>query len=271
MNSDDNKDISDWYHFQEEICTHFNSLGARAETNVTVNGTRTKHDIDILVKTKFLGQDILWIIEAKKWNHKVNKLHVLALRTIVNDIGADKGFIISDKGFQSGAIEAAKDSNITLNTFNDLIEETKHFIQGEILKSYNKRFDLLETRYWAHSKPIRKKYGLRGEIWDYPVDFSGQFLLKTAHWAIEAAEKNEYPINLETFMVEKQGELIANNFQELINWLNLNLNYMDEKILKAEILMMKNGEFHPELFDRKDSELPIKFLTKYDKIKNKKK
>ena len=198
----------------------------------------------------------------------MNKLHVLALRTIVNDIGADRGFIISEKGFQSGANEAARDANITLTTFKNLIKETKHFIQGEILKSYHNRLNLLETRYWSHSKVTRKKYGLRGEIWDMPVNFSGQHLLITAHWAIESAKKNEYPINLETFMVEKQGELIANSFQELMNWLNLNLNYMDDKILKAEISMIKNGDFKPELFERNENELPIKFMTSYKKLKN---
>jgi hypothetical protein len=258
----------DWYHFQEMISNHFNSIGTRAETNVTVHGTRTNHDIDILVKIKFLGQNIIWIVEAKKWNHKVNKLHVLALRTIVNDIGADKGFIISEKGFQTGAIEAAKDSNISLTTLQDLIEETKHYVQGEIIKSYEKRLQLLETRYWSHSKVNRKKYGLRGEIWDIPVNFSGHNLLLTAKWAIESAEKNEYPINLETFMVEKQGESIANNFQELINWLNLNLNFIDEKILKAEISMIKDGNFNPSLFERNESNLPEILqinLKKYNK------
>lgn len=45
----------DWYQFQEKICNHFNSIGARAETNISVQGVRTTHDIDILVKTNFLG------------------------------------------------------------------------------------------------------------------------------------------------------------------------------------------------------------------------
>ena len=247
----------DWYQFQERICNHFNSIGARAETNVKVQGVRTNHYIDILVKTKFLGQNILWIVEAKKWNHKVNKIHVLALRTIIDDIGADKGFIISEKGFQSGAIEASKDSNISLTTFSDLIEDTKHYIQGEIIQYYKERLTLVETRYWSHSKTNRKKYGLRGEIWEDPVRYSGYNLLQTAHWAIECAEKNEYPINLETFMIDKKGELIANNFQELLNWLNSNLNYIDEKILKAEMSMIADGNFNPIFIDVKKVKIPM--------------
>lgn len=41
----------DWFEFQEDIKDHFNSLGADAETNVRVQGVRTCHDIDVLVKT----------------------------------------------------------------------------------------------------------------------------------------------------------------------------------------------------------------------------
>ena len=78
--------------------------------------------------------------------------------------------------------------------------------------------------------------------------------------AITDAMDNEYPISLETLSVEKKGNLIANNFQELINWLNLNLNFLDEKILKAEIEMIKNGDFKPEPYLRDDKELIIKMI-----------
>ena len=73
-----------------------------------------------------------------------------------------------------------------------------------------------------------------------PPNFSGQILLSTIEASILAAEKKEYPINLETYLIEKTGELIANNFQQLINWLNINLNHLDEKIIQAEIEMIKN-------------------------------
>jgi hypothetical protein len=247
----------EWYDFQETICNHFLSIGARAETNVSIQGTRTTHAIDILVRIKYLGQDMLWIVEAKKWNSKINKLQVLGLRTIINDIGADKGFIISQKGFQSGAIEAAQNSNIKLSTFNQLIDETKEFVQSEIIQNYEKRLILLETRYWSHEKKIRVKYGLRGEVWDYPVIFSGNILLLTAHWVVKAAKMKIYPIDLETYMVEKKGILTANNFNELTNWLNLNLNFLDEKILKAEMEMIRNGDFNPDLYPRDELDLPI--------------
>ncbi|KVV03109.1 MULTISPECIES: restriction endonuclease [unclassified Pseudomonas] len=236
-----------WYQFQEDICSYFRSIGASAETNATVQGVRTSHDVDVLIKTKYLGEDLVWIVEAKQWKSRVNKLQVLALRTIAEDIGVDRAFIISEAGFQSGAYEAAENTNVKLKTYEELKTDTRHLVESEIIKTYKKRLELIETRYWSHSKSIRKKYGLRGEIWDFPVNFSGMTLLQTAQDAIFAAEANEYPINLETFLAEKQGDLTATNFQQLVNWLNLNLNFIDEKILVAEIEMLKHGDFKPNL------------------------
>lgn len=247
-------ETADWYQFQENICSYFTSIGAVAETNVTLQGVRTKHDIDVLVTTKFLGEDLTWIIEAKKWKNKVNKLQVLGLRAIVEDIGADRAFIISEAGFQSGAYEAAENTNVKLKTFEELKIDTRELVEEEIIKTYKKRLEILEVRYWSHSKSVRKEYGLRGEIWDYPINFSGQGLLRTAHCAIIEAIRKNYPINLDTYYEEKQGELVAHNFQQLTNWLNLNLNHLDEKILRAEASMIKNGDFNPDILFKGDRE-----------------
>lgn len=237
---------NDWFEFQEKICSYFISMGTFATTNTTINGIRTNHDVDILVQTKFLGHEITWIVEAKHWKTRISKLHVLALRTIIDDIGADKGFIISDKGFQKGAIEATKNTNIVLKTFDELIIETKEIIEKEILKTYEARINIIEKRYWSHSKLKRMKYDLRGERGESEVHYAVQFVIRKAQTAISEAFKNNYPIELNTTLLEKHGEIKAENFQQLINWFNLNLNVIDSKILDAEILMMKKGDFDPK-------------------------
>lgn len=236
----------EWFQFQEDICSHFRTIGADAATNVTVQGTRTKHDIDILITTKYLGEELTWIVEAKKWKSRVNKLQVLGLRQIVDDIGADRGFIISEVGFQKGAYEAAENSNVKLKTFAELRQSTRGFVEHEILQFYRKRSSILNARYWAHSKSIRKAYGLRDDAGLRP-DFSGAQLLQTVVGVISAAERIEYPISLETINYEQVGEQLAHSFQQVTNWLNLNLNLLDEKILLAEVEMQLNGDFVPKL------------------------
>ncbi len=241
-------DSPEWYNFQEVICEHFNSIGAMAKTNQTIEGVRTKHDIDILVKTKFLGEDLTWLIEAKYWKTNVPKEKVLALRTIVDDVGADRGFIISQKGFQSGAYEASKNTNVKLKTFDELKQASSEMIQDEILKSYKRRAIILTKKYWSHSKDIRKKYKLRSDFFEeFRLEFSGTALLTTIGGALSRAEKNLYPIYVNTHHEKKAGNDIVENFQQLRNWLDLNLNLLDSEIQNAEYLMLKNRDFNPEI------------------------
>lgn len=247
----------DWFIFQEDIKNHFESLGADAETNIRVQGVRTCHDIDVFIKTKFLGENITWIVEAKHWKNKVTRAQVLALRSIVDDTGADRGFIISVAGFQSGALEAAEKTNVKLKTFDEFKEDSRGFIESEILKTYYKRLSLLEERYWSHSKSIRIEYGLRHDIIDQSMNFTGQQLLATARKAIMAAEDRNYPIDLESFLKEHKGDKVAYNFQQLSMWLNLNLNHFEERLLTAEWEMYKNGDYHPDTTRASGDDTPI--------------
>ncbi|HCG7195195.1 restriction endonuclease [Vibrio parahaemolyticus] len=253
----------DWFIFQEEICEHFNAIGAEAETNVSLTGVRTSHDVDVFVKTKFLGIDLKWIVEAKLWKRKVNKGHVLVLRSISEDLGVDKAFIVSSSGFQSGAIEASKNTNVKLLTLDELKEETKGFIESEILKTYEARLDLLENRYWSHSKEIRIKYELRHHLMDFQLKFTGQMLLGVVRKALMAATDRNYPIILDTMHEEHQGEMPADNFQQLQNWFNLNFNHFESKLLAAEWEMHQNGEYNPNcILYTSDDVTPSKVMAK---------
>lgn len=40
-----------WKDSQEEAAAFFRALGLDAQTDVTVQGVRTKHDVDVLVKS----------------------------------------------------------------------------------------------------------------------------------------------------------------------------------------------------------------------------
>lgn len=97
--------MAEWDDYQEEAAEFFRSIGLEAETNVTLQGVRTSHDVDVVVRSDLFGFDLLWIIECKYWKQAVSKLHVLALREIVTDLGADRGILLSESGFQSGQLK----------------------------------------------------------------------------------------------------------------------------------------------------------------------
>ena len=249
---------NDWFEFQERIKQIYYKLGCDAETNVKLKGVRTFHDVDILVRSKFLGNNIRWIVEAKYWKRKISKLHVLALRQIVDDTGCDRGFIISNAGFQKGAIEAAQTSNVVLMTFDELELISNAVFHFDILKTFYRRINYISCRYYAHSKSTRIEYGLRQEVYNPTGEFDAYFILHTIAYAIKQGLKNEYPILLNTYLNEQYGDSSADNFYQLINWLNLNLVVLEEKILKAEIEMQKAGDYFPVLnFKDEDENIHI--------------
>jgi len=112
----------DWKQYQDEIAKFFRSLGADAEVEAKVAGARAEHRIDVWVRFKKFGLETRWVIECKYWNSAVPKEKVLALRSVVEDVGADRGILISAGGFQSGAVRAAEKSNITLTDLDGLKE-----------------------------------------------------------------------------------------------------------------------------------------------------
>ena len=134
---------------------------------------------------------------------------------------------------------------ILKETFEQLKKTSSDFIQDEILKSYKKRVNLLTKKYWSHSKQTRKDYNLREELCDMTFYFSGAAILRIVEEAIFLAEKNEYPIDVYTHYEKKVGNDVVENFQQLRNWLDLNLNLLDYEILRAEYEMLKNGDFKP--------------------------
>lgn len=106
----------DWQKYQEETRDFFLSQGCKAETDVRIKGVRSYHNIDVFVTFQRYGITCRWIVECKLWARKVPKEKVEILKSIVNETGADRGLIISEEGFQSGAEDAAMNSNITLVT-----------------------------------------------------------------------------------------------------------------------------------------------------------
>ncbi len=110
----------DWKEFQEITAQLFRQLGCVAETNKRVSGARAAHDIDVWITFSIHGIETKWIIECKYWNSNVPKEKILALRTIVEDVGADKGIIVTKTGYQTGAVQATNYTNIKLMTFSEL-------------------------------------------------------------------------------------------------------------------------------------------------------
>lgn len=150
-----------WREYQEEAARFFRSLGAETITDFTVQGVRTTHDIDVFVKSHHVGFDVVWIVECKHWATRVTKLHVLALREIVADVGADRGFLLCEAGFQSGAVEAATLTNVHVSSLANLRSTASAEITAMRLRELYDRVESCRERYWNLRKQTRIEGGLR--------------------------------------------------------------------------------------------------------------
>lgn len=95
--------MAGWREYQEETAALFRSLGLDAATDTHVPGVRGGHDVDVVVRHRRAGLEQLWVVECKQRRRPVEKLYVAALAEIVRDVGADRGILVSEVGFQSGA------------------------------------------------------------------------------------------------------------------------------------------------------------------------
>lgn len=126
------QEYTDWRDYQLQVAAFFRKCGCEAEVEVTVEGARGTHDVDVLVTFHRHGLLCKWVIECKLWKTRVPKEKVMALKAIVEDIGADKGIIFSESGFQKGALIAARTSNITLQTNLGDFEKTANVVRSEV-------------------------------------------------------------------------------------------------------------------------------------------
>ncbi|MDE2822096.1 MAG: restriction endonuclease, partial [Chloroflexota bacterium] len=116
-----------WQDYQEAAAAVFRDLGCTADVNKTVSGARSTHDVDVYVTFRQFGQECRWIVECKLWSKPVAKETVHALRDRVDDLGADRGVIFSESGFQAGARTAAQTTNILLQDSLEDFSETARF------------------------------------------------------------------------------------------------------------------------------------------------
>lgn len=222
----------DWKEYQEEAAIFFRSLGLEANTDVTLQGVRTKHDIDVLVKSRHAGFEVTWIVECKHWASKVYKLHVLALREIVNDLGADRGILLAEQGFQSGALEAAALTNVHVTSLAELGKTASNEVFSMHLRELCDRLSESKKKYWDIPKKMRIKFSLRPEV-GVP-GYSGDRIIEVTEKLFAKALGGTYPID-----VDKMSKFIVPHFPTEINSVQELVKNVEPLILDLESRLSK--------------------------------
>ena len=95
--------MSDWKSYQEEVADVFRALGCEVKTNYKCSGARDAHWLDVSVRFFQFGLSQHWIVECKYWKKRISKEKVFAFVKIAEEIGADRGLLVAEAGYQSGA------------------------------------------------------------------------------------------------------------------------------------------------------------------------
>jgi restriction system protein len=195
----------EWREYQEEAAIFFRSLGLDAQTDVTLQGARASHAIDVLVKSRHVGFEVTWVVECKHWKSAVSKLHVLALREVVADVGADRGILLAESGYQSGAIEAANLTNVQLTSLAEASGFTRATVYAMRLRELYDRVEHCRERYWDIPKDKRIEHGLRSDVGDW--DFSGARVVDLCRDLLGKALRGVYPVSSDELNAAVEPEL----------------------------------------------------------------
>lgn len=182
-----------WSEYQEQVAAFFRSVGLSARTNQPILGARGEHAIDVVVTFRQFGIDVLWIVECKLWKSAVTKEKVVALQQIAQDVGADRAFLLSESGFQAGAIRAVQFSNTSLTSIRDLRENSQEVAASAEWSALSLRLSELDSRLSLWFVDSAERPGPRpGVDFDKVATLSGRLLFLKTNLANAIA--NRFPI-----------------------------------------------------------------------------
>ncbi len=144
-----------WERYEIQTAELLRELGFTAVVNDRIeepNGT--VHRVDVLAERRVAGVDVLWVVECKRWKKRVSKEKVAALKAIVDGVGADRGLLMSEKGFQSGAIRMAKQKNITPSSLSELRTDAAEELLAAQVAVAEKRLMSLALRVNRDLRPF---------------------------------------------------------------------------------------------------------------------
>lgn len=227
---------SDWKEYQEEIAQYFRSLGCKAEVNMTIKGARAEHEVDVFVEFDKFGVKNKWIIECKYWNSRIPKEKVLVLKGIVEDVGADRGVIITEIGYQRGAKNVTESTNILLTTWKDFLQlSEKEFVQI-MLEKIEKR--LVEFRDELVDLKIEVEGETDGKGGVYVVP--GNYFFVFGHIcifmdAIRDAKRGKFPVVVDVDYDGTNEQLFKiRSCEQLLMFFESNFSGLEDRVKKMK-------------------------------------
>lgn len=237
-----------WKDLQNRVANILDECGYEVEIEKTIQTARSQVEIDVFAIEKVDARSSLLLVECKNWNSNVPQSVVSNFRTIMADVGANYGIIVSKKGFQSGAYETIRFTNIEL--FNWI--EFQNSFQQKWLKHYfpsyiKEKFDLLVEAMdicppsWVMRLEGDELQQMRN-LHDQYFDFSGLILSMESPFN-DIIPSSEILLPLCQTEIGKnfpEDILTVTSYRELIELLHIHLNPVIEEIRRLKFGSIQN-------------------------------
>lgn len=135
-----------WQALQIDVGRILKECGFDVEVEKKIQSARGAVELDVYAEEMVRGRKYAIACECKYWKSRIPQNVVHGFRTVVQEIGANIGCIVSMEGFQSGAVAAGDLTNLKLVTwqeFQDLFEES--WFEEYFTKQIDERLDGLMT------------------------------------------------------------------------------------------------------------------------------
>lgn len=116
----ESSEIGDWAQLQRSVCRLLNEIGLSAQEAVTLTTPRGKVEVDVFAIDELSVDKTQYIVECKNWATAIPQHVVHSFTTVMQETGANIGFIVSQVGLQAGAERYTQNTNIIGLTFDEL-------------------------------------------------------------------------------------------------------------------------------------------------------
>lgn len=144
-----------WKQLQQKVKNILSECGFTVDEECVPQNARGSAEIDVYAKVKINNREYSIVVECKHWKNKIPQTVIHGFRTIVSDIGANLGIIITTSNYQSGAYEAVKYTNIKVLTWDEFqCEFKKQWIETLFHQTITKELDPL----FSYTEPLTPKW-----------------------------------------------------------------------------------------------------------------
>lgn len=141
-----------WQDLQIMVAQILNECGLKVEIEKKVKSVRSEIEVDVFAEEQVFNRPYVVLCECKFWKSRVPQNIIHGFRTVLSDIGANVGYIISLAGFQSGSFEASENTNIKLMTWAEFQDEYEEmWLQKYFIPTLSEKLDPLFT----YTEPLR--------------------------------------------------------------------------------------------------------------------